>query len=595
MKKSLISIFILICVYQSYCQWAVTPHEAQSAAINILNDQSSGFEVSVYDIDTTLTYSLVIRGANRVVMYEVVFTSGESILLSGNKNCLPILSINFSHYQETILDRMDKIPDGLKDLIDEYIEQIQLVYEAEEQNFSSEMQERWADLLDNTRSMPLSFTEVVSPLTKTEWGQGEANIGLDNYAYNYYVSEYSATCDKCYTGCVATAMAQIMKYWNYPVFRVGTKTQYDWCNMPDELNVFSNNYINEKKAIARLMRDCGLSVNMDYCSSECASAASSSDVRDALVDDFYYSDDADFQRRNFYNTNTWIGRIKNNLNNGWPIYYAGRDKDNNVGHAFVCDGWSTGDLFHFNFGWNGFFSNSWFTLSSIAPYINDYSSNQKAVFYIYPSSSDNYCDYDLELWFHYITYYTPFQTTPPPYQNVPPTATRLYSVPISVPNGAGTYYFDDSLRTIPSGATSEYVAHKEVVLRPGFTAENGCNFVARIEPCAECEEERGQNHPMEVTNATPRRDVARNVSTTTNGTLRLHPNPTGGTLTVETTNPIREITVYDLAGRVMMTAEGGANNHSPLRIMDVSSLPNGIYLLRAVTYSGVETGRFVKN
>ena len=100
---------------------------------------------------------------------------------------------------------------------------------------------------------------------------------------------------------------------------------------------------------------------------------------------------------------------------------------------------------------------------------------------------------------------------------------------------------------------------------------------------------------MEVTNATPRRDVARNVSTTTNGNLRLHPNPTGGTLTVETTSPIRTLTVYDLAGRVMMTAEGGANNHSPLRIMDVSSLPNGIYLLRAVTDNGVETGRFVKN
>lgn len=75
----------------------------------------------------------------------------------------------------------------------------------------------------------------------------------------------------------------------------------------------------------------------------------------------------------------------------------------------------------------------------------------------------------------------------------------------------------------------------------------------------------------------------------------IHPNPTTHTLTVETTNPIREITVYDLAGRVMMTADGGANNHSPLRIMDVSSLPNGIYLLRAVTDSGVETGRFVKN
>ena len=77
--------------------------------------------------------------------------------------------------------------------------------------------------------------------------------------------------------------------------------------------------------------------------------------------------------------------------------------------------------------------------------------------------------------------------------------------------------------------------------------------------------------------------------------LVIYPNPTGGTLTVETTSPIHEITVYDLAGRVMMTVEGGANDYSPLRIMDVSSLPNGIYLLRAVTDNGVETGRFVKN
>ena len=92
-----------------------------------------------------------------------------------------------------------------------------------------------------------------------------------------------------------------------------------------------------------------------------------------------------------------------------------------------------------------------------------------------------------------------------------------------------------------------------------------------------------------------RGDGACPTATTNDGTLRLHPNPTGGTLTVETTSPIRTLTVYDLAGRVMMTAEGGANDYSPLRIMDVSSLPNGIYLLRAVTDNGVETGRFVKN
>ena len=78
---------------------------------------------------------------------------------------------------------------------------------------------------------------------------------------------------------------------------------------------------------------------------------------------------------------------------------------------------------------------------------------------------------------------------------------------------------------------------------------------------------------------------------TTNGALLLHPNPATHTLTVETSSPICTLTVYDLAGRVMMTVDGG----DAFFVMNVSSLPNGIYLLRVVTDSGVETGRFVKN
>ena len=93
-----------------------------------------------------------------------------------------------------------------------------------------------------------------------------------------------------------------------------------------------------------------------------------------------------------------------------------------------------------------------------------------------------------------------------------------------------------------------------------------------------------------------RGDGACPIATTDDGTLRLHPNPTTHTLTVETTSPIRTLTVYDLAGRVMMTVDGGMVEtcHGASLQVDVSSLPNGIYLLRAITDNGVETGRFVK-
>ena len=87
---------------------------------------------------------------------------------------------------------------------------------------------------------------------------------------------------------------------------------------------------------------------------------------------------------------------------------------------------------------------------------------------------------------------------------------------------------------------------------------------------------------------------------TDNG-LVIYPNPTGSTLTMESASPIREITVYDLSGRVMMTANGGivetchGASLQQQYTLNVSSLHSGIYLLRVVTASGVETGRFVKN
>ena len=553
-------------------------------------------------------------------LYEVSLENELTLIVSSQKIATPILAIIDNSSQMSVI-KNPNIPNGLQYMIDKYIHQI--LYAMEEgENF---IHPRWEELLNDEYRGGNSNRTVYGPYVTTAWGQSCSNEGAPYPAYNYYIDVTDKHCDallnyKCPTGCVATAMAQIMKYWNYPVFRAGKKMQYDWCNMPDSLfyyerdlyfqNIFIENedFEKQRNAIAWLMADCGEAAGMYYCChnfiipNRCQSFAWPVDARNALVDSFQYSSDAIRRLRSDFLTqpDTWKNFLIQDLQNGRPLIYAGASYSiggyGQSGHAFVCDGYNEGtDMFHFN--WGDLSDAAWCALDAIIVDNNNYNHLERAVFNIHPSSSENHCDFDLELWYHYMTYYTPFQTTPHPYQNVPPTATRLFSVPTSVPNGSGTYYFADSLRTIPSGATSEYVAHKEVVLRPGFTAENGCDFVARIEPCAECEGERGQSHPMEVTNATPRRDVARNVSTTTNGTLRLHPNPTGGTLTVETTNPIREITVYDLAGRVMMTADGGTVEtcHGASLQVDVSSLPNGIYLLRAVTDNGVETARFVKN
>ena len=92
-----------------------------------------------------------------------------------------------------------------------------------------------------------------------------------------------------------------------------------------------------------------------------------------------------------------------------------------------------------------------------------------------------------------------------------------------------------------------------------------------------------------------RGDAVHHVSTDNAAGPRLHPNPANTTLTVETDSPIREITVYDLTGRVMLTVNVRANDYSPQQTINISSLPAGIYLLCAVTDNGVKTARFVKN
>ena len=144
---------------------------------------------------------------------------------------------------------------------------------------------------------------------------------------------------------------------------------------------------------------------------------------------------------------------------------------------------------------------------------------------------------------------------------------------------------------VDNGASIHLQAGGEIVLTNGFYAANGSDFVAKIEACPP--DDYGMNgleNPM-IGERNHRRDAVHHVSTPDAAGLRLHPNPANTTLTVESDSPVREITIYDLTGRTMMTVE---NCSSPANV-NVVPLPAGIYLLRAVTDNGVKTARFVKN
>ena len=239
----------------------------------------------------------------------------------------------------------------------------------------------------------------VRPLLKSLWNQGEPY-------YNYcptYQNEHTVT------GCVATAMAQVINYYKYPekttakipAYNTGTLnlsvssigiTTIDWKNMKDEY--VGKETTAEKNAVAKLMQLCGTSVLMDYNLGENGgSGANSNNVAVALKSYFDYDAATELIYRNDFKAAKWDSLIYNELANSRPVYYAGSTVKS--GHAFVIDGYNKNGLYHVNWGWGGS-NNGYFLLSILDPGSNSgigassstdgYSISQEAIINAQPNT-----------------------------------------------------------------------------------------------------------------------------------------------------------------------------------------------------------------
>ena len=223
-------------------------------------------------------------------------------------------------------------------------------------------------------------------LVQTKWDQ--------NYPYNYYCPQATGgPGGRVYAGCVATAMSQVMKYWNHPLQGTGSHTNYnsgfgpltanfgattyDWDNMPNSISGSSPQ--EQIDAIATLMYHCGIAVDMHYAID--GSGAYSTDVPGAIYQYFSYTNQAVFRNRDYYSYDNWANMLKESFDMGWPLYYSGQSSSG--GHAFVCDGYDDNGLFHFNWGWSGSGDN-FFDFDNI-----DYNSGDGAIFNFVPGDVYN--------------------------------------------------------------------------------------------------------------------------------------------------------------------------------------------------------------
>ena len=210
---------------------------------------------------------------------------------------------------------------------------------------------------------------VVKPLVTTKWNQ---DAPFNNFAPEY--TDDNNNTQRCATGCAATAMAQIMKFHNWPEQGVGhysyehqsfgtissnfSEHVYDWTNMIDRYN--NGEYSNvQADAVALLMKDCGVSLNMNYGP---VSGASIYSYTPAFKNYFRYSSRT--VNRSGCETAEFTKIITDELQEGRPIIYCGTGEDG--GHAFVVDGYDTNYFLHVNWGWGGY-SDGYFDMNYMDP------------------------------------------------------------------------------------------------------------------------------------------------------------------------------------------------------------------------------------
>jgi len=229
----------------------------------------------------------------------------------------------------------------------------------------------WDNLLQSKGTKDSEHQPIVGPLITTTWNQ---------YGYtDPYSTEATSDCTynrfcisgQAVTGCVATAGAQIMKYWNHPSTGRGShtytirqdnphfaglqlsadfaNTHYDWDHMPTRLTISSTE--TENNAVAILMYHVGVAVNMDYGINE--SGAYSERLENAFKEYFKYSNDISYEYASYYEMEEWKTMLKNELDAQRPVIYSGFNNNSDAGHCFICDGYDNCDYFHFNWGWGG--------------------------------------------------------------------------------------------------------------------------------------------------------------------------------------------------------------------------------------------------
>lgn len=348
-KKSLLTLALPLLTATAAMAEGITETQAQSIAAKFIANSNGPLKAKAATAKLTLASQ-----TSGHYTYNIGENGGFVIVAADDRAAAAVLG-----YADSGTFSEENMPENMRWWIEQYDRQVAVA----------------ASQKGMTVKKARASRKAIAPMLTTQWDQ--------DTPYNGQCPTIGTS--NCLTGCVATAMAQVMNYHKWPAKGTGshsytwTYTQdgteksqalsanfanstYDWANMTDTYG--SSSTTEEKDAVAKLMSDVGISLDMNY--GVAVSTTSDAGIGTALHDYFGYKSNMSFPFRDYLSTSEWDELVYAELAASRPCVYGGGNVNGYVGHAFVCDGYDADGYYHFNWGWGGL-ADGYFLLSALDP------------------------------------------------------------------------------------------------------------------------------------------------------------------------------------------------------------------------------------
>lgn len=353
MKKYILIAAILMT---NLC-WAgpIDVETARTIAAQFLN----GHSIKAHNGKTTSAQMMKLAKtmqstSNKQALFYV-FNNGEEggfVVTAADDVARPVLA-----YSESGTFDWDNISCCERHIMESYAKEIEAALSQPEryaEALKARQEAEAEEAVENSEATgPRKAYKQVQALMKSKWDQGTP--------YNTLCPIDPSTNKRCVTGCVATAAAQLMYYHKWPQQGRGShsyewrgktlsadfgSTTYQWDKMK---NAYKTNPSDPDNAVATLMFHCGVASEMDY-----GSDGSYANINAwQFIEYFKYSPRAQNLSLSSCGINEFQRILHQELENRRPVIFRGADANNEGGHLFICDGCTSGSLFHFNLGWTG--------------------------------------------------------------------------------------------------------------------------------------------------------------------------------------------------------------------------------------------------